>query len=107
MQTLGIRMPRWIRTGALAATVLGGLGISAWSAPAEAHYGYQCQRRIEHAECKLEEAIQHHGYYSRQADHWRYKLREERERCYREREEYRERYRYRDRDDDGYRDRYR
>ena len=44
----------------------------------------RCQRRIEHAEHDLHEAIEHHGRYSRQADHERRELREARDRCWRE-----------------------
>ena len=44
-----------------------------------------CQRRTAQANHKLHEAIEHHGYNSRQAEHWRNKLREVRERCWRER----------------------
>ena len=44
----------------------------------------RCQRRIEHAEHDLHEAIEHHGRDSRQADHERRELREAREQCWRE-----------------------
>ena len=44
----------------------------------------RCQRRIEHAEHDLHEAIEHHGRNSRQADHERRELREAREQCWRE-----------------------
>ncbi len=46
---------------------------------------YRCQRRIAKADHKLHEAIEHHGGYSRQADHARHELREARERCWNER----------------------
>lgn len=45
----------------------------------------RCQRRIFKADRKLHEAIERHGWYSRQANHARHELREERERCWRER----------------------
>ena len=45
----------------------------------------RCQRRIEHAEHDLHEAVEHHGRYSREADHERRELRAARERCWRER----------------------
>ena len=45
-----------------------------------------CQRRTIFAEHKLHEAIEHHGYYSRTANHWRRELHEARERCWRERQ---------------------
>ena len=44
-----------------------------------------CQRRIFKADRKLHEAIERHGWYSRQAEHARHELREARERCWRER----------------------
>ncbi len=43
-----------------------------------------CQRRIYKADHRLHEAIEHHGPYSRQADHARHELREARERCWKE-----------------------
>ncbi len=44
----------------------------------------RCQRRVEHAEHELHEAIEKHGRHSRQADHERRELHEARERCWRE-----------------------
>ena len=52
--------------------------------PAAADDG--CQRRTAHVEHKLHEAIEHYGYFSRQANHWRQELHEARERCWRERQ---------------------
>jgi len=43
-----------------------------------------CQRRVAKAEYRLHEAVEHHGWDSRQADHARHELREERERCWNE-----------------------
>jgi hypothetical protein len=45
----------------------------------------KCQRRIFKADHKLHEAIEHHGWESRQADYARHELREARERCWNER----------------------
>ena len=45
----------------------------------------RCQRRIAKADHRLHEAVEHHGWYSRQADHARHELREARERCWNER----------------------
>jgi hypothetical protein len=45
----------------------------------------RCQRRIVTVDHRLHEAIEHHGWNSRQADHWRYELREARQRCWNER----------------------
>ena len=39
-----------------------------------------CNRRIAHARWQLHEAIEDHGYDSRQARHWRHELHEEHER---------------------------
>jgi hypothetical protein len=41
-----------------------------------------CQRRIIKADHKLHEAVEHHGWNSKQAQHWREKLREAREYCW-------------------------
>lgn len=41
-----------------------------------------CQRRLAKADHQLHEAIEHHGYESKQAENWRHKLHEERERCW-------------------------
>jgi hypothetical protein len=63
-------------TGVLA----GGL---AWFAAAPtAQASDTCQERVVHADHKLHEAIEHHGYDSRQAAHWRQELHEAREYCW-------------------------
>ena len=87
---------------ALAGVALGGLLFVAGAPAAKAADRDDCERRIAKADYKLHEAIEHHGYYSKQADHWRHERHEAYERC--------ERYGYRDRDDryrdrDNYRDR--
>lgn len=41
-----------------------------------------CQRRIQKADHRLHEAIEHHGRQSEQAEHARHELHEARERCY-------------------------
>src|SRR6516225_12302984 len=69
---------RWLPTATLAAVFLFG------GAPGAAGLDDDCHRRTARAEHKLHEAIEHHGYYSRQADHWRHELHEARERCWRE-----------------------
>jgi hypothetical protein len=74
----------------LATAALGGLLLFAGTPSVKANDGSDGDRRIDRAEWKLHEAIEHHGYYSCQADHWRHELREERERCWRERREWRE-----------------
>ncbi len=63
---------------ALATAALGGFFLFAGAPSAKAD---NCQRRIAHAEHELGEAIEDHGYYSRQADHWRYERHEAYEAC--------------------------
>lgn len=41
-----------------------------------------CQERIVKADHRLHEAIEHHGFQSKQADHARHELREAREYCW-------------------------
>jgi len=84
---------------ALATAALGGLLFLAGAPAANAADRDSCDRRIAKADYKLHEAIEHHGYDSRQADHWRHERREAYQRC--------DRYGYRDRYDRGSdRDRY-
>ena len=75
---------RWLGRTALATVGLAGFLLFGGASNAHARDSYKCQRKIEHAEWKLDEAIERHGYYSRQADHWRGKLAREQERCWRE-----------------------
>jgi hypothetical protein len=63
---------------ALATAALGGFFLFAGAPSAKAD---NCQHRIAHAEHELGEAIEDHGYYSRQADHWRHKRHEAYEAC--------------------------
>ena len=88
---------------ALATAALGGLFFFAGTSGAQAADRDDCQRRIARTEHRLHEAIEDHGYYSRQAEHWRHERREAYERCYGR--EYRnnwDRDRDRDRDYDRY-----
>jgi len=41
-----------------------------------------CQKRIIQADHKLHEAVEHHGWESSQADHWRHELAEARAYCW-------------------------
>ena len=61
-------------------------GLMLFSAVPRAHAETEehCQRRIQHAEHELHEAIERHGRHSRRADHERRELHEARERCWRE-----------------------
>jgi len=85
----------------LAAAALSGLLFVAGAPKAQAADRDACERRIARTEHRLHEAIEDHGYYSRQANHQRHELNEAYERCGRDR--YRD-YRYRgyDRDRDRY-----
>jgi hypothetical protein len=68
---------------ALATAALGGFLLFAGAPQAQAaDHRESCERRIAHAEHELGEAIEDHGYYSRQANHWRQKRREAYEHCY-------------------------
>jgi hypothetical protein len=66
---------------ALAAAALAGFLVLTGTPPLRADRD-DCQRRIAHADHKLHEAIEHHGYQSRQADRSRHELHEARERCW-------------------------
>jgi hypothetical protein len=90
---------------ALATAALGGFLFFAGAPKAQAADRDDCERRISRTEYRLHEAIEDHGYYSRQANHWRHELHEAYERC--DRYRYRDnRYRGYDRDDDRYQRRY-
>lgn len=86
---------------ALATAALSGFLLFAGAANAQPRDSSKCQRRIDRAEWKLEEAIQRHGFYSRQANHRRNDLRQERERCWRESERWRHNNQNRHRDRNG------
>jgi hypothetical protein len=84
---------------ALATAALGGLLLFAGAPGAQGADRDDCQRRIAHTDHRLHGAIEDHGYYSRQAEHWRHERRETYERCYGR--EYRNNW-DRDRDHDRY-----
>jgi len=69
-----------IGNAALAAALFAGFLMLAGAPHASADD--DCQRRIAKADHKLHEAIEHHGYESKQAEHWRRQLHEARERCW-------------------------
>ena len=69
----------WFLSSALAASLMMTAVPRAYAESEE-----RCQRRIQHAEHELHEAIERHGRRSRQADHERRELHEARERCWRE-----------------------
>jgi hypothetical protein len=96
--------------------VLGALAFLAAAPRARADAWDDCNRRIAYAHWQLHEAIEDHGYDSRQARHWRHELHEAyerqehlrrryrdeqwREREWRERRDYNREYYRRDWDDD-------
>jgi hypothetical protein len=69
----------------LAAAAFMGLAVFAGAPSARADDDRNCQRRIAKADHKLHEAIEDHGWNSRQADRARHELHEARERCWNER----------------------
>jgi hypothetical protein len=73
---------RFLARAVLAAAALVGLVAFVATPRAYADNYDRCQRRIAKADHKLHEAIEHHGWQSRQADHARHELREARERCW-------------------------
>lgn len=70
----------------LAKTVLTGAALAAiatlGAAPSRADHNSGCQRRIATADHRLHEAIEHHGYRSRQAQSARHNLAAARQHCY-------------------------
>jgi hypothetical protein len=82
--TIHLGGKKFLTRSLLAAAAFAGF-LSLTTAPSVFAYDYDgCQRRIAKADHKLHEAIEHHGVYSRQADHARHELREARERCWNE-----------------------
>ena len=82
--TIHLGMKRFLTRRLFPAAALVGLLAFVGTPRAFADDPYRCQRRIAKAEYKLHEATERHGWYSRQANHERHELREERERCWRE-----------------------
>jgi hypothetical protein len=66
---------------AVAATLLAGF-LMLTAVPLLRADDRDCQRRIARADHKLDQAVAHHGYRSKQADRARNELREARERCW-------------------------
>ncbi len=67
---------------ALATAALSGVLFFAGAPGAQAAGHDDCRRRITKTEHELGEAIEDHGYNSRQANHWREERREAYDRCY-------------------------
>jgi hypothetical protein len=75
---------KFFRKTMFAAAALLGLLAFAGAPRASAEDYDKCQRRIARADHKLHEAVEHHGWNSRQADNARRNLHEARERCWNE-----------------------
>lgn len=73
----------------MAAMFVGGLAMFGAAPNARAD---ECNRTIRYDDARLNEAIARHGYYSRQAEHWRHERREALARCWRDRDGYWHRY---------------
>ena len=74
----------WMLSLSIAAGLVAPLSVPRALAQSQEEVNERCQRRIEHAEHELHEAIERHGRHSRQANHERRELHEARERCWRE-----------------------
>ena len=74
------RLDSWLFGRLFALIALAGmLGLSGQVVRAD-----DCQRRVEQADHRLHEAIEHRGYQSEEAEHARHELREARDRCWNE-----------------------
>ncbi|HUL16226.1 MAG TPA: hypothetical protein VLV88_09535 [Terriglobales bacterium] len=74
------------KRGSFLNLVFGGallLGLLTLVGPPRAAAGEdECQKRTVHADHELHEAIEHHGWDSKQANHWRNELQAAREFCW-------------------------
>ena len=71
---------RFAKMGLATAALAGCLAFAA--APIARADDDDCQRKIAKIDHKLHEAIEDHGPNSRQAEHWRHELHEQREACW-------------------------
>lgn len=74
-----LTMGRVAKTLVIGATLAGFLAFNAPQIRADEH---ECQERISRSDHRLHEAIEKHGYHSRQAEHARQQLHEAREYCW-------------------------
>ena len=70
--TIHLGKKRFLSRSLFAAAALFGFLTLTATPRAFAYDPYKCQRRIAKADYKLHEAIERHGWYSRQADHARH-----------------------------------
>ena len=71
---------QWIRRALAPAALAAAFLFGAAAPPVRADN--DCQKRIIKADHKLHEAIEHHGWQSSQAEHWRHELAEARAHCW-------------------------
>jgi hypothetical protein len=76
----------------LAAAALGGFLFFAGAPSAQAHDRDDCRPAIRYDNYRLHEAIEHRGYYSREANYWRHERHEAYEHRWRDRDGYWHRY---------------
>ncbi|HVM74957.1 MAG TPA: hypothetical protein VMT75_04885 [Candidatus Saccharimonadales bacterium] len=69
----------WIRRALIAAALMTALFLGG---AALTRAEDDCQKRVNKADHNLHEAIEHHGWQSSQADHWRHELAEARNYCW-------------------------
>ena len=74
----------------LASMALGGFLLFAGAPGAKANDWDDCNRRAAYTDYRLHEAIEHFGYYSPEAAHWRHERHEAYERLEHQRHEWRE-----------------
>ena len=74
----------WMLSLGIGAALVAPVAVPRAFAQSQEEINEHCQRRIQHAEHDLHEAIEHHGRDSRQAEHERHELREAREQCWRQ-----------------------
>lgn len=76
-----------LRLGRLLASLAVGLALLGYTAVPRAHADDKedgCKHRIQQANHRVHEAIEHHGESSPEAEHARHELHEAREQCWRE-----------------------
>jgi hypothetical protein len=88
---------------ALATAALGGFLLFAGTPSAKANDWDDDNRRAAYTDWRLHESIEHFGYYSPQANHWRHERHEAYERVERYRRHYRREQDWRERHRDRYR----
>jgi len=76
---------RFLQKAMLATALFAGMLAFSVTSSALADDDHGCHRRIAKADHKLHEAVEHHGWESKQADRARHELREARQRCWNER----------------------